>query len=130
MFLRVMFVKERPYLYRQHNIRIGDKVRPLICQYLGPLAGGVPLGVQSRPRKPRAFGETRTPRVDVFDGQDRQSIEKQIEHGIAVAASKLALARRRHPKDRDKHARYLRRLRWEIRALRDLGVSRNLWHRL
>ena len=130
MSLRVMFVKERPYLYRQHNIRIGTKVRPLICQYLGPLAGGVPWGVQSRPRKPRAFGEERTPRVDIFDPNDRNSIKRQIEQGLAIAATQLEKERKRKTVHYEKQERRKRRLQREILSLRRLGQRLDLWRRL
>ena len=49
-FLRIMFVKEHPYLYRQTNVRHGKQVKSY-CTYLGPVAGGVPWGVRSRPQE-------------------------------------------------------------------------------
>lgn len=130
MFFRVMFVKDKPYLYRQHNIRIGKHVRPQICQYIGRLEGGVPLGVQSRPRKPREFGETRTPRVNVLDKEDRESIKKQISLGIAIAASKLEAEKRRKTVYHDKKIRRIRRLKREILALQILAKRMGMWHRL
>lgn len=128
-FFRIMFVKEHPYLYRQTNHRQGAKVISH-CEYIGRVGGGVPLGVQSRPRKPREYGEMRTPRVDVSDPHDREAIRKQVELGIAVAASKLAYEQRRRTKNADKRMRRLERLEWEIRALRTLGAEVGLWHRL
>lgn len=128
-FLRIMFVKEHPYLYRQTNSRNGAKVISH-CEYLGRVGGGVPWGVQSRPRKPRAFGEARTPRVDPNDPQERESIRRQIELGVAIAAEKLAREQRRKTKDYGKRERRLKRLEWEIRALRTLADEFGLWHRL
>lgn len=128
-FFRVMFVKEHPYLYRQTNHRHGAKVVSQ-CEYIGRLGGGVPLGVQSRPRKPRNFGETRTPRVDITDPQDLESIRRQIELGIGIAAEKRTREERRKTKDYEKRFRRLQRLEWEIRALRTLGADIGLWHRL
>ncbi|MGK2953259.1 MAG: hypothetical protein ACSLEZ_12850 [Thiobacillus sp.] len=128
-FFRIMFVKEHPYLYRQTNHRQGAKVISQ-CEYIGRVAGGVPLGVQSRPRPPRDFGEMREPRVDTADPQDRESIRRQIELGIAVAAEKLAREQRRKTRDYDKRERRLYRLEWEIRALRTLAEEVGLWHRL
>lgn len=128
-FFRIMFVKEHPYLYRQTNHRQGAKVISH-CEYIGRLGGGVPLGVQSRPRPSRAFGEPREPRVDTADPQDRESIRRQIDLGIAIAAEKRAREQRRKTKDHDKHVRRLERLEWEIRALRTLAEELGLWHRL
>lgn len=100
------------------------------CEYIGPVSGGVPWGVQSRPRKPRDFGEERTPRVDVRDPQDRAAVQRQIEQGIAVAAERLAREKRRRAGDYGKQERRLKRLQWEIKALRTLGEEVGLWRRL
>lgn len=101
-----------------------------LCEYIGPVSGGIPLGVRGRPRKSRAFGEERTPRVDLQDGTEREAIRRQIELGVAIAAEKLAREKSRRGGDYHKRERRLQRLEWEIRALRTLGEEAGLWHRL
>jgi hypothetical protein len=128
-FLRIMFVKEHPYLYRQTNVRYGKQLKSY-CTYLGPVAGGVPWGVRERPRKPRRFGETRTPRVDVTDPRECEAIEEQITLGTAIAAERLEREKRRRGKDSGKWERSMKRLEGEIRTLRMLAEQFRLWHRL
>lgn len=128
-FIRIMFVKEHPYLYRQTNVRFGKQVKSY-CTYLGPVAGGVPWGVRSRPRKPRGFGETRTPRVDLSDPAERRAIAEQIRLGTAIAAERLEREKHRRGKDPGKWERSLRRLEWEVKSLRMLAEEVGLWHRL
>ena len=88
------------------------------------------MGVQSRPRKPRAFGEERTPRVDIFDPADRAAIKRQIEQGDCHRCQQAGTGAAAETVDYEKQERRQKRLEWEIRALRTLAGELGLWQRL